>query len=321
MLNPLFSIIIPAYNTEKYIVRCLDSVMEQVFLNYEIIVVNDGSTDQTKALVDEYAEKYRETKILIISQSNQGLSASRNTGLENATGEYVIWLDSDDALAPDALIQLSKHTLNKPDVIVNRISSYSLENGQIKECSYRFMNSEADHLNMITEIFSLKGFWFSAWCFVVNRNFLKKNNIKFKVGILHEDELWSPYVLVAGERFSCNNYCYYLNTKARPYSIKSEPNINKSFDNMEIVKILNTTGKKGIDKRFIERRILVLLYTVFSTLNEYKKNKRYRELKKEFKNTMYSIYRMKMPGILILYSAKRTLETLNGKLKKYEYKR
>ena len=97
MLNPLFSIIIPAYNTEKYIVRCLDSVMEQVFLNYEIIVVNDGSTDQTKALVDEYAEKYRETKILIISQSNQGLSASRNTGLENATGEYVIWLDSDDA--------------------------------------------------------------------------------------------------------------------------------------------------------------------------------------------------------------------------------
>ena len=98
---PKFSIIIPVYNVEKYLKKCLDSVFNQTYKDYEVIVVNDGTKDNSMDIVKDYDVK-------VINQKNQGLSAARNAGVKKATGEYLIFLDSDDYWEKDLLKELSK---------------------------------------------------------------------------------------------------------------------------------------------------------------------------------------------------------------------
>lgn len=105
MLNmPSISVIVPAYNVEKYLAECLESILNQTFEDLEIICVNDGSTDSTLEIFNGYAEK--DSRIKVISQENRGLSGARNTGLKNAAGKYVYFIDSDDYLEFDALQKL-----------------------------------------------------------------------------------------------------------------------------------------------------------------------------------------------------------------------
>lgn len=95
------SVIIPVYNVEKYLPKCLDSVVGQTYANLEIICINDGSPDSSSAILDAYAKK--DDRIRIINQKNQGLSGARNTGIQSATGEYTVFLDSDDWLDTDTV--------------------------------------------------------------------------------------------------------------------------------------------------------------------------------------------------------------------------
>lgn len=97
------SVIIPCYNVEKYVRQCLDSVLAQTCTTIEIIVVNDGSTDKTGDVLEEYAQK--DTRIHVIQKENAGLAAARNTGMQVATGEYMVLLDSDDVMLPTKIAQ------------------------------------------------------------------------------------------------------------------------------------------------------------------------------------------------------------------------
>ena len=99
--KPLVSIVLPIYNVEKYLPKCLDSVTGQSYQNIEIICVNDGSPDGSEQIVAEYMKK--DSRIVLINQKNQGLSGARNTGIEAAKGEYVVFLDSDDWLDPETV--------------------------------------------------------------------------------------------------------------------------------------------------------------------------------------------------------------------------
>ena len=102
--NPLISIIIPVYNTAKYLPRCLDSVLKQTYQNLEIIVVDDGSTDNSPKIIKEYATK--DNRIKVIHQKNAGLSAARNTGITKATGKYISFVDSDDEISHNMIKKL-----------------------------------------------------------------------------------------------------------------------------------------------------------------------------------------------------------------------
>lgn len=97
--KPRLSIIVPVYNVERYLPKCIESILAQTFQNYELILINDGSTDNGGSICDEYAE--RDNRIRVIHQTNSGLSVVRNIGLENAIGEYVAFVDSDDWIEPD----------------------------------------------------------------------------------------------------------------------------------------------------------------------------------------------------------------------------
>ena len=121
---PKFSIIIPVYNVEKYIKKCLDSVFSQSYKDYEVIVINDGSTDKSMDIAKEHNVK-------IINQKNKGQSAARNNGIKHATGDYLIFLDSDDYWEKDLLKELNKSLKNKPDVIRFQINEV-YDDGKIK---------------------------------------------------------------------------------------------------------------------------------------------------------------------------------------------
>ena len=92
------SVVIPVYNIEDYIGKCLDSVLEQTYQNYEVIIVDDGSTDGTAGVCDEYAQK--DERIRVIHKKNEGVSVARNTGIDIATGEYFLFFDGDDFMEP-----------------------------------------------------------------------------------------------------------------------------------------------------------------------------------------------------------------------------
>lgn len=180
----LISLIIPVYNVEKYLSKCLDSLIQQTYGNIEIICINDGSTDNSLQILENYANK--DCRIKIINQQNQGVSVARNVGIDNATGEYILFIDSDDWLELDAIKILYKN----------------VKNTNIDILSFNF--------NMITKNYIKKVFaplnnnnkfliqdW-GLWNRAYRKSFLKENNIKFPNGInISEDMIFLFNCIIA----------------------------------------------------------------------------------------------------------------------------
>ena len=188
---PKFSIIIPVYNVEAYLRDCLNSVLAQTYADWEAICINDGSTDGSLAILQEYASK--EPRMHIIDQSNRGLSAARNIGIKAANGDYIFLLDSDDWIVPDALERLSKR-INGQDLICFTGQKYN-------EQDQTYMPSDvltpAIYSNGMTYYYAnaLKSYAFPFVCAVLRlyrRAFLQAQNLSFKEGIYHEDNLFTP---------------------------------------------------------------------------------------------------------------------------------
>ena len=123
MMEKLVSVIIPAYNIEKYISRCLDSIIAQTYNNLEIIVVDDGSKDQTAEILDDYQK--RDSRIIVIHKENGGVSSARNQGLDIAKGDYIGFVDGDDLIKP-----------NMYEVLVKLLEE---ENADIAHCGYQMV--------------------------------------------------------------------------------------------------------------------------------------------------------------------------------------
>ena len=120
-MTTLLSVIIPVYNVQEYLGRCLESVIQNTYKNLEIICINDGSTDHSFEILQEYAKKDR--RFIVINQKNMGVSAARNTGLEIASGENIAFIDSDDWIHPQYFeILLKMQEICKSDISVCRYS-------------------------------------------------------------------------------------------------------------------------------------------------------------------------------------------------------
>lgn len=117
---PKLSIVIPVFNTEKFILICLDSIFQQSFIDLEVIAVNDGSIDKSEQILFDYAKK--EPRLRIFSQRNQGVVAARNLGIYNSKGEWIMFVDSDDYLLPESLFRMLKETENKGvDIVIGNM--------------------------------------------------------------------------------------------------------------------------------------------------------------------------------------------------------
>lgn len=152
-MDDLISVVIPVYNVEKYLNRCIDSVLKQTYKNIEIILIDDGSTDRSGKICDEYNKK--DNRIIVIHQKNQGLSSARNNGLMKLKGKFVCFIDSDDFVETDYIESMYNNLIdNKVDMACCGYA-YFYENGKIEEINYgniekKYSKDEAqEYLNII----------------------------------------------------------------------------------------------------------------------------------------------------------------------------
>ena len=280
-----FSFIIPVYNMEKYLTECLNSVLNQTVKDFEVILINDGSTDSSGELCDQYSTKY--DFVHTIHQENQGLSEARNAGIKLANGEYIILLDSDDFIRENALEILSKIIDGKrPDVIINNYY-YTYDNGE------HFYSNEWNtptNLKCSGEVLmacsSKNGIVLMACCVVVKRECL---NVLFYPGISHEDELWIPQVIIGNSNIVFNTEPYYCYRIGRPGSITQRLDVKKMFDKLFIIDELMKISKKQsrIDCYAIEQRCARILTGLIFELNKYRITNSYQNIAGEIRKRLW----------------------------------
>ena len=221
------SIIIPIYNVEKYVERCVKSVLNQTHNSIEVIFVDDCSQDKSmeiaKNLIEDSNQYDNFSFLFLKHDKNRGLSAARNTGIEAATGYYLYFLDSDDELCADSIKLLveSAERNGLPDVVCG---SYQLVNGLNRKDKIKqgiFLSNSHEIVSFYTSGKS----YMMAWNKMIKLEFLKRNNLYFKEGIIHEDDLWSYLVVNKAQTFMqvpAISYRYHYNPNSTMTASKEE---------------------------------------------------------------------------------------------------
>lgn len=190
---PHISVIVPVYNTSPWLRKCLDSICAQSYRNLEILCINDGSTDNSAEILEEYAAK--DTRIKVLTQQNAGLSAARNTGLAHATGEWVTGVDSDDYLYPGVYEQAVAYCREGVNVVFFGVQRED-ECGQVLPQNNYFNLPTAGEYEMAPQLAAQLNV-----CFVSKlwrRSMIEEQSLRFPVGLVNEDEAmyWTaaPYM-------------------------------------------------------------------------------------------------------------------------------
>ena len=231
----LLSVVIPVYNTAPYLRRCVESVTNQTYKDMEIILVDDGSTDESGAICDELAKK--DNRIHAIHQTNGGSSSARNAGLKIATGDYIAFVDSDDMwLIADGIEQMMRRLVeaNSDLLLFKRVDVYS--NRQTEGRDY---DEEYIRMHTAPEVFeylALRGQLSLSACFqLVKRSIIADNNIEFPVGILSGEDtnfsclVWQKTQMVDAMNIGMYAYCHRQGSVTTSYSIKNLLSYDKLF--------------------------------------------------------------------------------------------
>lgn len=195
------SVVIPVYNVEKYLANCLDSVLNQTLEDIEVICVNDGSKDNSAAILEEYARK--DKRIQIVNKPNGGLSSARNKGLEFVQGDFVAFLDSDDWVAPDFYEKLyNQAVLNYADVAIGKTRYYFSED-DIRENEWVNQYVFASGSEIVTEIEDRQHIIYSCACWnkIYKTSLIKDNNLKFEEKLYIEDVPFTFAVSMLANKF------------------------------------------------------------------------------------------------------------------------
>ncbi len=286
-----FSVVIPIYNVEKYLRKCLDSIINQTLKDIEIICINDGSTDNSLSILTEYAQK--DTRIKILNQENQGQGVARNNGIDIANGEYLAFVDPDDWIELNTLEILYKKFKETAVDIINFNHSYWNENGKLK---YRFKFSKfaRKYLKIKLKdnsIFSCNSFklnnlgdlYLSAWNKVYNTFFIKNNNIKFAHTRQAEDNLFAIKSILLAKNILYLDKYFYNYLKRSSSTVNSCSVIN--FDILKNIKIIKSFLEKynlfeKYNKSFDEYKLSALIAGYDRISEEY--NNAYLNLCKEY---------------------------------------
>lgn len=212
----LISVIIPVYNVEKYLRECVDSVLSQTYSNLEILLIDDGSTDSSGAICDEYAT--RDGRIRVIHQKNGGLSAARNAGLDAARGQYISFIDSDDFIGP-LFIEVLYQTIKEENAQIAACGYCRFQDGEsIGEeplSGHRFIWSRKEAILELTKVNDhCRGEFVTISC---NKLYIRSlfENLRFPVGKLHEDEYMILPLLLQIERMvKCEDVLYFYRQRS-----------------------------------------------------------------------------------------------------------
>lgn len=217
------SIVVPVYNVEKYIGHCIESLMDQTLENIEIILVDDGSPDQSGSICDSYQQK--DSRIRVLHKKNAGVSAARNDGMDLATGEYILFCDSDDWMAKDACEKLYEKAISTDSDIVignvyeaypdnNKIARFYAQPFTTDDPAFIKKMIQADFYRNYCPMPDASGPAFGyggPWNKAVRLSMLQENNIRFDVRLrgLFDDILYTAHILAAAKRVSYITDCVY----------------------------------------------------------------------------------------------------------------
>ena len=198
------SVIVPIYNVEKYIKRCLESILKQTYQNFEILCVDDCGQDNSMTIVERMQKKYPQKIQILYGKENGGLGAARDRGIEAATGDYISFIDSDDYIKKDFL-ETYMHAAMKKDADMVMGGYVRDANGKLKDIPVDLKDENFVWMNV------------SAWKKIYKREFLKQNQISFCGVRRYEDEGFLYRILVCDPQIEVIDYCgyyYYLNTQS-----------------------------------------------------------------------------------------------------------
>lgn len=195
-MNPKVSVIIPVYNSEKFIGKCIDSVLSQTFQDFELILINDGSKDNSQKILEEYKQK-EPKKITLIQQKNKGVAKTRNESIQMAKGKYVMLIDNDDFIDKDYIETFVKEIEKHDDDVV--MGGYRRPNEQGKIIKKLQLPNEPWGKFMI----------FAPWARIYKKEYLIKNDIKFLPINIGEDVFFNIQAMLMSKKIKIINYIGY----------------------------------------------------------------------------------------------------------------
>ena len=229
MEKPVVSVIIPVYNGEKYLKECLDSVIRQSFSHWEMICINDGSTDGSLRILEDFARM--DDRIRVLSQDNQGQSAARNAGMRCALGAYILFLDCDDRLMPDALERLTERAAEDQLDILYFDGETFFNDGldtEEKFAGYRqvyhakiTISGTLTGTEMFRTLYESGSYRVSVCMQLFRRTFLQETGMTFYPGILYEDNLFTMKTMTQAKRTGYCHQTFYMR-RIRPNSIVTQ---------------------------------------------------------------------------------------------------
>lgn len=262
----MISIIVPIYNSEKYLRKCIDSILKQTYKDFELILVNDGSSDNSLVI----CKGYNDHRIRIISTENSGVSNARNMGIDIAQGEYIAFVDSDDSLPENALLKLHKTMIEHNCDMV--LGSYCLVYGnncvphsqRLKPGAYLFRNLH----NIMIDDGTLSGFLIgSVWGTLYRTKIIRQHNILFNRNIKNnEDGLFNfEYALHAQTLFVIKDNVYYYHQYKN--SSRSREKTSQVYNDQiykYICSIIHDRNRYNIDNQFLKRNVSLALWDILS---------------------------------------------------------
>lgn len=286
---PRVSVIVPVYNTEKYVEKCLSSIANQTMKDLEIIVVNDGSTDNSEKIIKKYKEEHPEVNIQYLKKENGGLSDARNFALPYATGDYISFIDSDDYIDKELYCHLEKYMEQEIDLIKFKMKMVDKEEVVIQTIQgpvFEKCTGEQGFEKLCTEEKLLD----PACIYLYRREFFEQNHFQYKKGTYHEDFGLTPLIIVKAKSFvSVEEYGYYYLQSEQSITrdvsyekeVKKANDLIKHYDNMlEAIEKYSVSQKtKELIKRYYTNAIILRadrlkekeLRTIYQT-NQTKKN-------------------------------------------------
>ncbi len=302
-----FSVIVPIYNVEKYLNRCLESILLQCYDNYEVIMVCDKSSDKSNKIAKEYEKKNSNFKR--VYYENTGLAKAKNIGIKHANGDYILFLDGDDFFEKDLLKNLSKEIDKDTEIIRYQIREVSND----KKVDFNETGFKSLRGNKAFEI--IKNFHFvePSWAYCYKKEFWDKNKFKFMDGCIAEDFGLTPLIISRSKNVKCLDYIGY-NYVQRTNSLMSNNNYKSKIKKMDdIIKqsefLIENIDNNENNKCFYEF-ISNTLLTQSASL-KYNDYKRYIKIIKKFNIFNY------FPN----NSFKRKIKKLIIKLNPYVYKK
>lgn len=274
------SVVIPVYNTVEYLEDSVNCVLCQTLSELEIIIINDGSTDNSYQLIQELAAS--DGRIKVHNQKNRGLSETRNLGIRIAQGEYIYFMDSDDLIDKHTFSECyEKCTQNNLDFLFFDAEVFGLESNSLT------LNYRRGHLipegiytgkEMLQGLFKVNGFRSSACLVFTRTSYLKKINLHFYPGILHEDELFTLLLFIQADRISFINKPYFKR-RIRSNSIMGVPfskrNLEGYFTVFSELHKFSFQSKEKLSKILIKKRLTNIIESLFYNFRSMQPHERY----------------------------------------------